>query len=227
VTILVGENGSGKSTLLKSIAVAAESVAVGGDSLERDESLGHARALATYLRLSWTRKTRQGFFLRSEDFFNFARRVREEQAELRSMADEFGEKYKGYGRMLAVGAALGQQQALRSQYGEDLDANSHGESFLRLFQSRLTSGGLYILDEPEAPLSPVRQIALIAMILDSIKKGSQFLIATHSPILMACPEAQILNIEGVSISAKLFEDLEHVKVTKAFLSNPGSFLRHL
>jgi len=227
VTILVGENGTGKSTLLESIAVAAGSVAVGGHSLDRDESLGQARALANYLRLSWAKKTRKGFFLRSEDFFNFAKRVREEQAELRSMADEFGAKYKGYGRMLAMGAALGQSQALKAQYGEDLDANSHGESFLRLFQSRLTPGGLYILDEPEAPLSPVRQIALIAMIQDCVKDGSQFLIATHSPILMAFPEAQILNIEGDSISPKPFSELEHVKVTKAFLNNPDSFLRHL
>ena len=227
VTILVGENGCGKSTLLEAIAVAAGSVAVGGNSIERDQSLAQARILSKYMRLSWAKRTHKGFFLRSEDFFNFARKMREEQVELKNMADEFGQNYKGYGRMLAMGVALGQSHALESKYGEDLDANSHGESFLKLFQSRMVPDGLYILDEPEAPFSPVRQIALIAMIQDCVQEGSQFLIATHSPILMGYPGAKILSIDGKSISSVQYEDLEHVKITKAFLNNPASFLKHL
>ncbi|HAZ13370.1 MAG: hypothetical protein A2X86_14900 [Bdellovibrionales bacterium GWA2_49_15] len=227
VTILVGENGCGKSTLLETIAVAAGSVAVGGNSIERDESLAQAKLLSKYLRLSWIKRTHRGFFMRSEDFFNFARRVREEQSELKNLADEAGQKFKGYGRLLAVGAALGQSYALEAKYGKDLDANSHGESFLKLFQGRLVPDGFYILDEPEAPLSPVRQMAFIAMIQDCVKEGSQFLIATHSPILMGYPGAKILNIDGKSISSVQYEDLEHVKITKAFLNNPASFLKHL
>lgn len=227
VTVLAGENGCGKSTLLEGVAAAAGSLVVGGEAIERDKTLSPARLLAKHLRLSWTRRTHKGLFLRSEDFFNFARKVKQEQAELQGYADEFKTKFTGYGRMLAVGSALGQKKALEAKYGEDLDANSHGESFLKLFKGRLHPDGLYILDEPEAPLSPLRQIALISMIQDCVNSGSQFLIATHSPILMAYPGAKILLLEGERILPSAYEDLEHVKITKLFLNNPASFLKHL
>ncbi len=227
VTVLAGENGCGKSTLLEGIAAAAGSLVVGGEAIERDKTLSPARLLAKHLRLSWTRRTHKGLFLRSEDFFNFARKVKQEQAELQGYAEDFKTKFTGYGRFLAVGSALGQKKALESRYGEDLDANSHGESFLKLFKGRLRPDGFYILDEPEAPLSPLRQIALISMIQDCVNSGSQFLIATHSPILMAYPGAKILLLEGERILPSAYEDLEHVKITKLFLNNPASFLKHL
>ena len=227
VTVLAGENGCGKSTLLEAIAAAAGSLVVGGEAIDRDETLSSARLLAKHLRLSWTRRTHKGLFLRSEDFFNFAHKIRKERAELQGYADEFKTKFTGYGRMLAVDSALGQKRALESKYGEDLDANSHGESFLKLFKGRFQSDGFYILDEPEAPLSPLRQIALISMIQDCVNRGSQFLIATHSPILMAYPGAKILLLDGESILPSAYEDLEHVKITKLFLNNPASFLKRL
>ena len=112
-------------------------------------------------------------------------------------------------------------------YGVDLDVNSHGESFLKLFQSRVVPGGLYLLDEPEAALSPQSQLAFLAMIKDSVDDGSQFLIATHSPILMAIPGATIFSFDQCPVGEVEFEDLEHVNLMRDFLARPERFLRHL
>lgn len=227
VTILVGENGVGKSTLLEALGVATQAIAVGELSLERDPTLVPARQLAKYLKLVWNQKTRKGFFLRSEDFFNFAKRVREDQKDLQDMADEYERTLTGYGRQLAMGTVISQKRALAAQYGEDLNAFSHGESFLQLFNSRMSGPGLYILDEPEAPLSPMRQLGFLGMVLDAVRAGAQFVIATHSPILMALPGAKIFNLSAEGFVETSFAELEHVQLTRRFLNSPESFLRHL
>ncbi len=227
VTFFVGENGSGKSTLLEAIGAGVKLATVGGDDIDRDKTLENARALAKQLKFSWSRKTHRGFFLRAEDFFNFARRLQTMTRELQDMADSFDEEYSGYALGLAKGAALGQKQALIERYGEDLDANSHGESFLKLFQSRFVSGGLYLLDEPEAPLSPQRQLGLLAMLKEMVEQEAQFIIATHSPILMAFPGARIISFDEHPIREVDYDDVEHVSLTRAFLNNPQSFLRRL
>lgn len=116
---------------------------------------------------------------------------------------------------------------MERRYGVDFDANSHGQSFLRLFSNRFVPGGLYLLDEPEAPLSPQSQLALIAMIGEMLGQDAQFIIATHSPILLAFPGALIYSCDRVPIEAVPFEELEHVVLTRDFLNNPGRFLRHL
>ena len=107
------------------------------------------------------------------------------------------------------------------------DARSHGESFLDLFTGRVNPGGLYLLDEPETPLSPQRQIALLGLIIDAAGQGAQFIIATHSPILLACPDARIITFDTNPISDASYEDLEHVRVTRDFLNHPERYLRHL
>ncbi|HEX8720056.1 MAG TPA: AAA family ATPase [Pyrinomonadaceae bacterium] len=228
VTFLVGENGSGKSTVLEAIAAAAGSVVVGGEDVRRDRTLGHARALAAQLRLAWAKRTHRGFFLRAEDFFNFTRRVNQTGAELEEMAEEFErDGLKGYGLRLAQGVARGQRRALAARYGEDADARSHGESFLNLFQSRFVPGGLYLLDEPEAPLSPQRQLALLALLKGMTGQDSQFVVATHSPILMALPGADILSFDRAPVRRVRYDEVEHVSLTRDFLNNPEAFLRHL
>jgi predicted ATPase len=227
VTFFVGENGSGKSTLLEALAAGLNAVAVGGDDVGRDQTLEHARALGKQLKFSWGNKTHRGFFLRAEDFFNFARRLQTMNAELKEIADSFDEEYSGYALGLAKGAVLGQRLALIERYGENLDANSHGESFLKLFQSRFVPGGLYLMDEPEAPLSPQRQLALLSMLKDMVEEKAQFIIATHSPILMAFPGAKIYSFDNHPIREVKYDDVEHVSMTRAFLNNPQSFLRHL
>ena len=228
VTFLVGENGSGKSTLIEALAAAVGSVVVGGEDVRTDRTLAHARALGAQLKLAWEKRTHRGFFLRAEDFFNFAKRVNQTAAELEEMAHEFErEGMKGYGLRLAQGVVRGQRRALVNRYGEDADARSHGEGFLNLFQSRFVPGGLYLLDEPEAPLSPQRQLALLSMLKEMTAQDSQFVIATHSPILMALPGADILSFDHAPLRRVPYDKVEHVSLTRDFLNNPEAFLRHL
>lgn len=227
VTFFIGENGSGKSTLMELLAAAVEAIVIGGESFRADKSLAWAWAARKLIRCSWKRRSHRGFFLRAEDFFNFARRIRQQMDELEADAQEFDSKFTGYGRMLAVGAMKGQKEALKRKYGDDLHHLSHGESFLQVFQERFVPGGLYILDEPEAPLSPTRQLTLLSMIKRMVDDGGQFIIATHSPILMAYPEAQIYSFDGSSPHEVAYNDTEHVSLTRSFLNNPETFLRHL
>lgn len=226
VTFLVGENGSGKSTLMEGLAAAVACPVVGGESIRTDEGMAAARALGSALKLAWTRKTHKGFFLRAEDFFNFSKSLRANSRELESMADEFAGRGEGIGWKMAAGTARGQRDEFRRLYGEDLDARSHGESFLKLFQSRLVPGGLYLLDEPEAPLSPQRQVAFLAMLME-MQAHSQFIVATHSPILMALPGAALLSFEDGRVTESGYDELEHVRITRGFLNNPESYLKHL
>jgi predicted ATPase len=116
---------------------------------------------------------------------------------------------------------------MQARYGIDLDANSHGESFLRLFRSRFVPDGLYLLDEPEAALSPRSQLALLAMMGEMVSKGSQLIVATHSPLLLAYPEARIYSFDRTPIASETFETLEHVRITRDFLEAPDRYLRHL
>jgi predicted ATPase len=116
---------------------------------------------------------------------------------------------------------------MERRYGVDLDANSHGQSFLKLFQSRFVPGGLYLLDEPEAPLSPQSQLALLAMMAEMIGKDAQFVIATHSPILLAFPNARIYNFDATPIQAVAYEELDHVRITRDFLTAPGRYLNRI
>ena len=230
VTFLVGENGSGKSTLLEGIAAAARSIVVGAESVEADPTLKAARLLGRALDLDWAHQTKRGFFLRAEDFFGYAKRMQamrdELDAERQVIADDptLSVQAKSFGQ-LPYATELA---AIQRQHGDGLDARSHGEAFLTLFQSRFVLGGLYLLDEPEAPLSPTRQLALISMIKGMAEdQGGQFVIATHSPILMAYPGATIYGFDGGTVREVAYNDVEHVDVTRRFLTDPGLFLRHL
>jgi predicted ATPase len=231
VTFFAGENGTGKSTLLEAIACGANAITVGREEVSLDDSLPHARVLADALRFAWKKKTARGFFLRAEDFFNFARRLQNTSRELEALAAGYEEELKlrprDAGLQRAYGAMKGQRAALASRYGENLDANSHGESFMKLFESRLVPGGIYLLDEPEAALSPLRQLMLLALMKQFVAQDCQFIIATHSPILMAFPQAQIYSFDTPPIEAIEYEALEHVKLTRAFLQDPPAFIRRL
>lgn len=230
VTLFVGENGSGKSTLLESLAVATNLPAVGSGALARDPTLRAQRRLADTLRLVWGKRSHRGFFLRAEDFFGFqkslaAQRV-EHEAELRRLDEEL----KGaspLARNLAMGVHRSSIGEMTSRYGEDPDARSHGEAFLELFRARLVPHGLYLLDEPEAALSPQSQLAFLAMIRDAVEDGGQFVVATHAPILMAIPGARIYSFDGGHIHEERFQELEAVTLVRDFLQAPDRFLRHL
>ncbi|MCA9736630.1 MAG: AAA family ATPase [Gemmatimonadetes bacterium] len=231
VTFFVGENGSGKSTLLEALAVAARLPAVGRRDPASDETLAAQRTLAGHLRLSWSRhRTHRGFFLRAEDFFGFAARLRADRAVLEARLEEIEVEFadaSDYAKALARGPAAGSLHEMKARYGEDIDHQSHGESFLALLRSRLVPNGLYLLDEPEAALSPQSQLAFIAMVREAIDAGGQFIMATHSPILMAIPGAVIVSFDERPPRPVPFDQLAHVTLMRDFLAHPERFLRHL
>jgi predicted ATPase len=232
VTFFVGENGSGKSTLLEGIAAAARLPTIGSADLQRDETLAAQRRLGQALRLAWAKRATRGFFLRAEDFFGFTKRVAQQRVELQQEAAEIEKQYTAQGRSrYAMGLAQGPMRAsladMERRYGIDLDANSHGQSFLKLFQSRFVPGGLHLLDEPEAPLSPQSQLALLGMIAEMVAQDAQFVIATHSPLLLAFPKATIYNFDATPIQAVAYEDLDHVRITRDFLTAPERYVNRI
>lgn len=230
VTFFVGENGSGKSTILEALAAAIGSITVGAESIRTDPTLIPARRLADRMRLAWRVKTNRGFFLRAEDFVNFARKLSALRSEMFEHIAEVEREYEGrsaYARALAMAPYRKSIAEMESRYGEDLDANSHGESFFKLFHSRFVPGGLYLLDEPESPLSPMKQLGFLSMLKEMVAQRSQFIIATHSPILMGYPGAVILNFDELPVKQVQYNDLEHVQLTRSFLTDPERYLRHL
>jgi len=230
VTFFVGENGSGKSTLLEAIAAAAGLPSVGSEDVRSDDTLSAQRKLGDGLRLVWSRRARRGFFLRAEDFFGYTKRLAVLRSELLARLDEIDVEYadrSAHARALAAGPVRASLGALESRYGVDLDANSHGQSFLKLFQSRFVPEGLYLLDEPEAPLSPQSQLGLLAMMSDMVAQDAQFIVATHSPILMAYPGATILSFDQEPVERVRYEELDSVRLVRDFLVDPERYVRRL
>ena len=230
VTFLVGENGSGKSTFLEGLACAVGSITVGAVSVDSDHTLAEMRRLAKIFNLIWNKRTRKGFFMRSEDFFGFVKQQGQIRAEMQEELRRVDEEYAGRSEMakgLAKMAFAGQLHDMKEKYGDNLDAYSHGESYFTLFKSRFVPGGLYLLDEPEAPLSPMRQLAFISMLDEMVRHDAQFIIATHSPIIMAYPNATILQFADGEVEEIAYDELEHVIVTRSFLNDPQAYLRHL
>lgn len=231
VTFLVGENGSGKSTFLEALACAAGSITVGSEGVESDRTLAQVRELGRMLKLSWSKRARRGFFMRSEDFFGFTKQLRATREDMQRALEEVEQNYahsSELARDLARTPYLRELADMRRRYGEDLDARSHGESYFTLFASRFTPNGLYLLDEPEAPLSPMRQIGLLSMLKMMVEdQGAQFIIATHSPLIMAFPGAAIYSFDAGVMRPIAYNEVEHVTVMRSFLNNPERFLRHI
>ncbi len=198
VTFFVGENGSGKSTLLEGIAYQCGFHTAGGSRNNSYEVDQAQSALGDYLRLSWLPKLTNGFFLRAESFYQFASHI-----------DKVG-SIQNYG-------------------GKSLHHQSHGESFLSLFTQKFAHArerSIYLLDEPEAALSPARQLSLMRIIKD-LSPRSQFIIATHSPILLGYPDAEIINFDQDRLEPIAYQDTDHYQITRRFLENPKRILDEL
>lgn len=231
VTFLVGENGSGKSTFLEGIACAVALPGIGSDNPDTDPTLVHGRTLAESMRLRWKlRHPHRGYFFRAEDFFGFTKRMDRMKLELLAEAEEMrnDRARSEFARNLGAGVLAGQAREIGTRYGASgLDARSHGEQFLDLFSARCRPGGIYLLDEPEAPLSPARQLTFLSMLKAMTEEGSQFIVATHSPMLLALKDASILSFDGGEIRPASYDTLEHVQIMRSFLDDPDAYLRHL
>jgi predicted ATPase len=205
VTILVGDNGTGKSTLVEAIAVAAGFNPEGGSANFRFSTRATESALGGYLRLvRGVGKPRTGFFLRAESYYNVATEIERLDRDPLS------------------------RPLLPAYGGHSPHQRSHGESFLDLVTHRFRPRGLYLLDEPEAALSVHGCLAVLARIHDLVRQGAQFVVATHSPILLAVPDARILSLDGDGTVSRVgYDDAQPVSLTRSFLTDPGRYLHHL
>lgn len=202
VTYIVGENGSGKSTLLEALAVSLGFNPEGGSKNFNFNTRASHSSLHDYLRVTkGIKRPKTGYFLRAESFFNVATEIERLDQEPSSAPPIIG----SYG-------------------GKSLHEQSHGESFFALIKNRFGANGLYILDEPEAALSPSRQMAMISLIHQLVNKGSQFIIATHSPIILSYPNATILEIRDNGLEEVEFEDTDTFAISKQYLNNYRSML---
>ena len=200
VTFLVGENGSGKSTLIEAIAVEAKLNVEGGGKLLRFSTRRTHSQLHERLTLERSKlPPLNAFFLRAESVFNLATAIEE-------------------------GGFIGAREDV---YDRPLHEQSHGESFLDIAVNRLGPRGFYLFDEPEAALSVRGQLALMRRMHELVQEQSQFVIATHSPILLGYPDATILELSDAGIRRVGFDDAEQVELTRSFLDDPQRFLRHL
>jgi predicted ATPase len=204
VTFLVGENGSGKSTLMEAIATAWGFNPEGGTKNFRFANRNSHSALHEYLLLTkTTRRPKDGFFLRAESFFNVATEIEELDSE------------------------PGGPPIINSYGGRSLHEQSHGESFLSLITHRFGGQGFYLLDEPEAALSPTRQLTMLRRLHELVQDRSQFIIATHSPILLSYPNARIYQIGEQGLEHVQYRDTEHFALTRSFLNHPERYLQSL
>lgn len=228
ISFFVGENGSGKSTILEAIAAYTEVPVAGSHRLEDDASLAAANELADYLSIRFTQKPYHGFFTRAEDFIGFSRKVKRQIAELDQEIEDVKANHVGGDIKLTLGTIEGEKQDFIRRYTKDLEAMSHGEGFLKFFTSRITAKGLYLIDEPEAALSPTRQLSLLALIKEKVAKtGAHFIIATHSPIIMAVPDSEIFYFQDGKITKVDYKETEHYQLTKAILDNPDLVMKEL
>lgn len=204
VTIFIGENGSGKSTLLEGLAVAFGLNPEGGSRNFRFATRHSHSNLCDYLRIAkGYKRPKDSFFLRAESFFNVATEI--------ERLDE----------------GPGGPPVIESYGGKSLHEQSHGESFLSLLMNRFRGEGLYILDEPEAALSPQRQLAAMARMHQLVEAGSQFIVATHSPIMMAYPDAWLYACTASGLERMKYSDTEHYQVMRDFLVDPSRMLKTL
>jgi len=227
ITIFVGDNGCGKSTLLESIALHCNLPLIGG-FISNNPGFEAARLLQPFVELKWQRQTKNGFFFRAEDFSDFIDGVEKEKMKINlDLYDLKGQVDDDIINRMAEGMNHSLRE-MRKNYGDNMQAYSHGEAYLKILQMRIGDKGIYLLDEPEAALSPLKQLSLMSLILELLKgKNAQFILATHSPILMGLPGAALYQVTDDGMEQVDFKETDHYRITKTFLDDPGYYLRYL
>lgn len=217
VTILVGDNGSGKTTLMELLAAKTNSVRIGNARSEKQRQI--ARAAENY-RIVRRKKESRSFFFSAEDFIKYIEWHESERGKLAEELERVDREYEpgSYAHSQARMAFAHELADMEGMYERELGQSSHGEGFYTFFRSRLIEGGLYLLDEPEAALSLQNQYALALQIYESARRGCQFIVSTHSPIISGIPDADILEIRGGSIVRTTWEELESISFLKMFLA---------
>jgi predicted ATPase len=207
VAFLVGENGAGKSTLIEAIAVASGLNAEGGSRNFNFSTRASHSVLHDHIRLdrgNGRARPRDWYYLRAESFYNVVTEI-ENLDSIPSNSPKIGWSYGG----------------------KSLHEQSHGESFISLMLNRFHGDGVYLLDEPEAALSPLKQMSVLSIIHNLVQRNSQFIIATHSPIIMAYPDSVIYHLSKDGISRVEYTETEHFNITRDFLNNPRRMLHTL
>lgn len=226
VTIFEGENGVGKSTLIETIAYLAQAITLNNRGFNQLDEYKWVREFATQFKLIWYNRRQSGFFFRADDFITFIRETKERKQEaIDALADIDRRDPEGFSmeRMPHANTLYEMKQL----YPTDLSDLSHGQSFMALFQARLRPKSLYFLDEPETPLSPQNQLALLLLIDEYAKLGSQFIISTHSPIIMAYPEAAVFELSDSGLQQTNYQEIEHVQFMQSFMQDPQRFMYHM
>ena len=224
--IFVGDNGSGKSTLLKALADHVGAINV---SHPKYNPFTPVKGLSDALKVATSARHSQSLFFSGEDFITYINYIKVMKETLKHDIDRLKEEYKDkneYARSLLLGPFYKELSALNSAFEKALETQSHGEGFLSFFKARLHSKAVYFLDEPETPLSTINQYQLLVLLYDLTQAGAQVIIATHSPILMALPDAKIYEFDK-DIHPINYDDIEQVSFLKHFLSDPKRFTHNL
>lgn len=228
ITVLIGENGAGKSTLLRSLQSVLHLYRIAGTDSKVVNPNGNW--LSEFVQLSYVRTKPKGFCFSAEDFTTYIQSLEQTKQSAYQAIEEIQVEYESKSAFAKAQAQMPHMRTIHDinqMYSNNLLTVSHGEAYLDFFKSRLRSNELYLLDEPETPLSIQNQLAMLSIIDEAVSRGNQFIIATHSPILMAIPGATIYSLSESGIDQLSYDTIESVQLLKHFLNHREQFFKHL
>lgn len=230
ITLFIGENGCGKSTLLDLIAAKTGIFRITMPNETSRDNDRLFRNAGKHVTVEFRLAKPTGFYFSAEDFTMYIQSLEKEKTyareELSRVRKEYAEK-SVFSRMMASSPFENTLDEIRGMYEKDLLSSSHGEAYLDFFSSRMRKGQLYLLDEPETPLSVQNQLTLLALIDKAVAEDCQFLIATHSPILMGIPDASLYEFADGTLRRTEYSQVESIRLLREYLANPSRFFHHL